>query len=112
MTCKDEAQKVEAKWEAVEDADLELAAARTTLENSLKESLVACSIGALGGLTGNALVLLGGGAACITALFNADNAAAEYEYAVAKSKLAHQRHNQALVEELMCLSHCSPQDPP
>ena len=112
MTCKDEAQKVEAKWEAVEDADLELAAARTKLEVNLKKSLVACALGALGGLSGKVGVLVGAGAACIYTLFDADSAAAEYDFAVAKSKLAHQRYTQALIEEVMCLSHCSPQDPP
>lgn len=110
MTCKDEAQKVEETWEAVEDADLELAAARTKVEDNLKKSLVACGIGALGGIGGKVMVLIGAGAACIYTLLDADSAAADYEYAVAMSKLAHQRHKQALIEELMCLSHCSPGD--
>jgi hypothetical protein len=113
MTCDDEAQKVEAKWEAIEDAASELAVARTKLKNSLKESLVMCAGGTVATLLGGGLVaLIGGGAACIAALLDADDAAADYGHAVAKSKLAHQRHAQALMEELMCLSHCSPQDPP
>jgi hypothetical protein len=113
MTCDDEAQKVEAKWEAIEDVTAELAVARKKLKSKLAVSLVMCGGGAAATLVGGGLVaIIGGGAACIAALLDADDAATDYGHAVAKSKLTHQRHAQALMEELMCLSHCSPQDPP
>lgn len=111
MTCDDEAQKVETRWEAVEEADIALAEARRKLENQLKQALVACAIGIVGGVAGKKIeLLLAGGAACIAALIAADDAAADYETAAATSKLAHQRHARAVYEELMCLAHCNPQD--
>lgn len=111
MTCDDEAQKVETQWEAVEEADLELSKARRKLENRLKDALAACGIGVVGGFAGGTVgLILGGGAVCIAALLRADDAAADYEFAVATSELAHQRHARAVYEELMCLAHCNPQD--
>lgn len=111
MTCNDEAQQVQTRWEAVEEADIALAEARRKLENRLKQALAACAIGIVGGVAGKTIaLLLAGGGGCIAALISADDAAADYEAAVAASQLAHQRHAQAVLEELMCLAHCNPQD--
>jgi hypothetical protein len=110
MTCDDEALQVDTRWEAVEAADLEVAKARQRVENRLKGSLAACGIAAIAGLGGKVGAVLGFGAACIAALLSAEDAAADYEYAVGVSQLAHKYHAQAVLKELMCIAHCELQD--
>jgi hypothetical protein len=110
MTCDDEALRVDERWEAVEAADLEVAKARAKVESKLKYSLGACGIAGLASFSGKLGLIVGLGSACIATLLAAEDASTDYEYALAASRLAHKYHAKAVLEELMCLAHCEPQD--
>lgn len=111
VPCKDEADKNDDAWSAVLKAEAALEKARWKLENRLKVALASCGFGALGSLLGVG-GLIAGGSACVAALLAADDAAADYDYAVAMTEMASEKHSRTLMDELMCLSRCAPVEAP
>ncbi|PRP89974.1 hypothetical protein ENSA5_69150 [Enhygromyxa salina] len=111
MPCKDEAEKNDDAWSAVLEAEAALAKAHHKLENRLKIAMATCGTGALTSILGLG-PLIAGGMACIGALLAADDADADYEYAIAMSELAGDKHARTLVDELLCLSRCGPVELP
>lgn len=109
MPCKDEAEKNDHAWNAVLEAEAALLKAHHKLENRLKVALTACGAGALSSVLGLS-ALIAGGAGCIAALLAADDAAADYEHAVALNEIASDKHARTLMDELLCLSRCGPVD--
>jgi len=112
MPCTDELDKQIATGEALEDAKLAVEKAERRVKSKIKISIAACGLGAavaiLTGLKGT----LAGGAACFTALAALDDAATDYDFALAHADLMHDRHMDALLAAFSCLSRCGPIDVP
>lgn len=111
MPCVDEEERLEAQAHVVDKADAELAKARRKLKNRLKVAGGTCVLGAAASFTGLA-GLVSGGTACITTLLVADDAAADYEYALEISELEHDRYVDLLIDQFKCLSNCAPHNSP
>lgn len=108
MPCNDEINKEDDLANALEDAELALNHAERKMKNRIEASLAACTIGAATSIFGGLPGALIGGAACLTTIFAADDAAADYDFALAQAELAHDRQMRALLAAFSCLSRCGP----
>jgi hypothetical protein len=108
MPCTDELDNQTVTREAAEEADLAVTKAERKVKTRIKASIAACGLGAAAAILTGLAGTIGGGAACFTALMALDDAATDYDHALAEAELAHDRHMNAIFAAFSCLSRCGP----
>ena len=108
MPCTEEFETQNKKQDEWEDAKLALDKAERKVKTRIKASIVACGLGTAVALATGLGGTIAGGTACFGALFALDDAATDYDFAIAEAGLAYKRYKLAQLAAISCLTSCGP----